>query len=149
MGVAETERPARYKWISSEKRWLLFVFTPLVWVVYMVFGIVLEADRSLSRVVDLIGGIAINFLTFAWCRIDSAERGYDLHRFFPIATIVFGFLPLLYYLFRSRGLRGGMTSTGWFVLYVICCITASSLLALLILLVLVMTGAVSPNIFSD
>ncbi len=134
--------------VLTEKRWILFVFAPLVWVAYLVFGIIFEADRGLSRIIDLIAGIALNILTFAWCRTDSEERGYSLHRFFPIATIIFGFLALLYYLFRSRGFRGGAISTGWFALYAVCSIIASGIVAMTILLALVMTGAVSADIFS-
>lgn len=135
--------------ISTEKRWILFVFAPFVWLAYMVFAIVFEDARGLSRVIDLVAGIALNILTFAWCRLDSEECGYHLHRLFPIATILFGFLALLYYLFRSRGAGGGLIGTGWFFLYGLCCVVAGTTAAIVILAGLAITGVVSPDIFSE
>ncbi|MGE0247545.1 MAG: hypothetical protein AB7Q37_18125 [Pyrinomonadaceae bacterium] len=144
----DTDSPANHR-ISTKKRWILFVFVPLLWLAFLVFGTVFEADKGLSRTTDAIAGIGFNILTFAWCRIDSKERGYRLHRYFVFATIVFGLLALLYYLFRSRGFRGGLISIGWFLLYTVLSTVVSGAFAIIILLTLASIGVVSPDVFSE
>ena len=148
MDSTYSNEPARSK-MSTEKRWILFVFVPLVWVLFLVLGMFFGKDAGASRIIDLVGSVALNILTFAWCLTDSNERGYTLHRHFPIATIIFGFFALIYYLFRSRGFNGGLISTAWFVLYLIGSIITSGFVALVILLGLVFTGIVSADIFVE
>jgi hypothetical protein len=135
--------------LLTEKRWLLFVYVP-VFTTIGLLGIEIVGDRKgLSDVFYWIAAIGLNISVFAWCKIDSRERGYKLHRFFPIVVIILGILVLLFYLFRSRGFRGGLISTGWLVLYAVSLDIVTAMIATIILIVLVLVGAVSPTVFNQ
>lgn len=139
----------RRKPILDEKRWLLFVYVPIFVVAIMLFGAIFEDHRGISRVVDVMGTLGLNILAFAWCRIDSRERGYKLHRYFSYAVVILGTLALLYYLFRSRGFRRGLVSTGWLVLYILLCLVAALIVATVILVVLAVIGVMPSKIFES
>ncbi len=128
---------------STEKRRLLFIYLPAFILVSLIASIAIDELAGENRVMDIVMSLGLNISAFAWCRMDSRERGYDLHRFFPFAIIIFGFLALLYYLFRSRGFRGGLIATGWLILYVVLCLAAVILVGLIIVTVLLLTGLVS------
>ena len=135
--------------ISAEKRWILFLYVPVAFLVIIVLGVVFENDKTIASIFDIVATLALNVLAFAWCRVDADERGYELHRFFPFAMIIFGTLTLLYYIFRSRGFVGGLTSTGWLVLYTACCFVVSTLIGGLIILLLVQVGVVPGGVFTQ
>jgi hypothetical protein len=42
----------------------------------------------------------------AWIKADSRERGYRLHRRFPLIIVLFGTFALIYYLLKPRGFAG-------------------------------------------
>lgn len=127
---------------KSEKRWLLFVYIPIFVTVGSVIGIIFDNHKDFSRLVDVILTLGLNIFSFAWCRMDSRERGYELHRYFPFAVIIFGTFALLYYLFRSRGFRGGLISIGWLILYAVLVVVAASIIVGVIVTALVLVGVV-------
>ena len=130
----------------NEKRWLLFVYVPIFVSVCSILGIVFEEHKGFSLLVDIALALGLNIFELMWCRMDSRERGYELHRHFTFAVVIFGVLALLYYLFRSRDFREGLISIGWLVLYVIALLVVSSVVSGLVVMVFVVTGAVSPSI---
>jgi hypothetical protein len=56
------------------------------------------------------------FLVFLWCRNDSIERSVWPSRMFLSALAALTIVALPYYLFKTRGLRGGAKATGVFLL---------------------------------
>jgi len=140
----ETPKPS----IATKKRWLLFVYAPAVTVVSLVIGIIIDYYAGGSRVGDIIGTIALNIVAFVWIRLDSSERDYKLHRLFAYAVVIFGTLALIYYLFRSRGFRGGMISALWLLLYIVLLIIGSMIIGLIIMLILVLVGLLPVEIFN-
>ena len=134
------------KLFLTEKRWLLFVYVPIFVCACSVLVIIFEEDKGFSLLIDLVLALGLNVFELMWCRMDGRERGYQLHRHFTFAVVIFGVLALLYYLFRSREFRGGLVSTGWLVLYVVALVVVSSLVSGLAIMVLILTGAVSPSV---
>jgi hypothetical protein len=130
----------------TDKRKVLFIYVPLfltfITILSVVFAAVLEEDKTKSQVFDLVTGVGLNICALAWCRFDSRERGYQLSRHFPIAIVLLGAFALLYYLFRSRGLKGGFISVGWLLIYIAVCVVAISIVGVVIMLLLLLTGVV-------
>ncbi|HRI04884.1 MAG TPA: hypothetical protein PLL77_14185 [Pyrinomonadaceae bacterium] len=143
----ELQEPEPRKAFMTDKRWVLFVYIPIFLLFFSTVGILIDNDKGFGRITDLIGGLVLNIFTYVWIRMDSQERRYELHRFFSYAVVVFGTLALIYYLFRSRGFRGGVVSLGWLLLYVIPTFLFVMIVSAVIVLALVMAGAVSPNVF--
>lgn len=136
------------KKLSAEKRKLLLVYIPIFLLFSLIVTTVIDEVAGESRAMDVLLSIVMNIFAFAWCRIDSRERGYELHRLFPFAIIIFGFLALIYYLFRSRGFRGGLVSTLWLLLYAVLSLAAVMIVALIIVIFLMVTGLISPEVFN-
>ncbi len=134
------------KLFLTEKRWLLFVYVPIFVSVCTILGIIFEEHKGFSLLSDIALALGLNIFELMWCRMDSRERSYELHRHFTFAVVIFGVLALLYYLFRSREFRSGLISMAWLVLYVIALIVVSSVVSGLAIMILILLGAVSPSI---
>ena len=133
--------------ISREKRWLLFLYFPGSLLVYFLFAIIFDHYQpGTGKGFDIVFGIVSNLMAFAWCRIDSRERGYELHRLFAYAIVFLGVLALIYYVFRSRGLLGGLAAVGWLLVYVSCTYIVVLLISVFVFIVLIATGVVSSEI---
>jgi heme/copper-type cytochrome/quinol oxidase subunit 4 len=130
----------------TEKRWLLFVWVPLFTIAFEMVGMIMPQKSDLSTLISLFLAIGLNVAAFAWCRMDSRERRYELHRFFPFAVIIFGWLALIYYLFRSRGARGGLISTAWFALYAILLFLGAIIVDTILLTALMVFGIIPPQL---
>lgn len=142
-----TPSPGLLGSVSREKRWLLFLYFPVLLLVYFVLAIILDHYQpGTGRAFDIVFGIASNIMAFAWCRIDSRERGYELHRLFAYAIVILGVAALIYYVFRSRGFSGGLSAVGWLVAYLSCVYILVLLISVVIFIALIATGLVSPNI---
>src|SRR6187401_1455467 len=101
MEEPEYETAVRQPFWTPKRKILaeVLVFTIAVEVLAMVFG----GNRYLSAIIAVINVFGWGLGLLAWCKADSRVRGYQLHRSFPLAVVLFGQLALLYYLFRSRG----------------------------------------------
>ena len=135
-------KPTFFGSISTEKRWLLFVVLPISMLVYVLLIPLVDASAGAAKLVDIVFIILENLAVFIWCGLDSRERGYKLHRLFGFAVIFLGLVALVYYLFRSRGLRGGFVSFGWLLVYIIGCYVVVLFAALVIYAGLVGGGVV-------
>jgi hypothetical protein len=58
------------------------------------------------------GAVIIMLMVFAWCYFDSLERRSSLPTGLRILILFFGLLALFIYLFKSRGLKQGLRSSG-------------------------------------
>ncbi|MFC5577101.1 hypothetical protein ACFPOA_03610 [Lysobacter niabensis] len=68
-------------------------------------------DAQLS-VADLAYGIFGTFLIFAWYHVDARQCGYRRSIWLNIGVILLAIVAMPYYFFRTRGLKGGLLSTG-------------------------------------
>jgi hypothetical protein len=130
----------------NEKRRLLFVYFPIFLLVTLPFALVLDENSGATRILDVVVTIGINIAAFAWCRVDSRQRGYELHKLFPFAIIVFGALALLYYLFRSRGFLRGLISIAWLLLYAVVCFGVVFIVVMIVVFALALGGILPPEI---
>jgi hypothetical protein len=132
----------------ADKSAILFVYIPLVGFASMMLGIVTgENDvAGFARSANLVLGLVLNVLALMWAKIDANERRYELSRFFTLAVVIFGVFAIIYYLFRSRGARGGLISFGWLILYGLALVVALSLVSAIVTVVLVMIGVLPQSI---
>jgi len=88
--------------------------------------IVLPNETSLQfRIIRFAALICISLLVLTWCYYDSLERHQSFYPWLRIVILFFGLFALFIYLFKSRGLKQGMRSSGMALL---------SLLGLLVIL---------------
>lgn len=146
---AEDTSSSATKHFRNEKRRLILFYIPLSLIASFVLEAVIQPGKGGGRLFDVLTGLVLNFLTFVWIKFDSEERRYRLHRLFPFTVVIFGIFALLYYLFRSRGIREGFLSTAWLVLYVAACFLTVTIVAVLVLAGLISAGFVTANVFDQ
>lgn len=75
--------------------------------------IVLPNENNFQfRIVRFVAIICISLLVLAWCYFDSLERRQSFYPWVRIVILIFGLFALFIYLFKSRGLKQGMRSSG-------------------------------------
>lgn len=131
----------------DEKRRILYIFIPIVVIVSMLVSILLGTRHDLDSIVGLVTAIFLNVLTLMWCKLDSDGRKYKPGQPFTFAVVILGLFALLYYLFRSRGVKGGLISTGWLILYVIGLSVVSVVVATIIAFLLLILHIVPRSVF--
>ena len=140
-------KPGLLDALSIEERRLLFLYFPVLLLVCSLASIISNYYFPGSATLfDVTLATGSNLMAYMWCRIDSDERGYKLHRLFTYAIIIFGVLALLYYIFRSRGFGRGVGAVVALIIYVACTYIAVSIVALVILLVLMAAGLIPPSV---
>jgi hypothetical protein len=127
------------------KRKILFVYIPLVAFASMMAGIVIRDDQ-IAYIANLILAIVMNVLALMWAKIDAEERRYELSYYFTYAVVLFGVFAIIYYLFRSRGARDGLISTGWMILYGVGLTLALGLLSAMIAILLIVAGVLPQKV---
>jgi hypothetical protein len=70
-----------------------------------------------------------------WIHADARERNIPLSAGFRLAVIFLGLFTLTYYLFRSRGFKGGFISIGWLLLYFIALLVLSIIVNIVLALI--------------
>lgn len=71
-------------------------------------------QHNLFRIIDVLG---LGILIFAWTYYDSIERNQLISPRLRILLVIFGTIALIYYLFKSRGLKNGLISIGKLALF--------------------------------
>ena len=74
--------------------------------------IVLPAEAGHLPLIRLTFIIGISLLVLAWCHFDSVERHQSIYPWLRIVIVFFGLFALFIYLFKSRGFKQGMRSSG-------------------------------------
>jgi len=64
------------------------------------------------HLIRLASIIFIGLLVLAWCYFDSLERQQSLYPWLRIVIVFFGVFALFIYLFKSRGFKEGLRSSG-------------------------------------
>lgn len=127
----------------SRKKQNILLAVPAIFIAMTVLGPLLGSYKTAAGAIDLVGIFNLNILVFAWCRVDSQERGYSLHRLFSYAVVFFGVFAMIYYLFRSRGFVDGLSSVGWFLLYIFCSVVLSTIISIVITIPLIASGLIN------
>ena len=91
-----------------------------------------DEQSSAALIVFYVAGFALNFLAFAWCYYDSAERGESLSVGWRFAIIIIGLFGLIIYLFSTRGFKRGLIAFGWLLLIFIGTIMCASGAAIIV-----------------
>ena len=85
-----------------------------------------ENNPQIEQVFSLLTAIGYGILILIWCKIDSNERNENLGSGFRILLVIFGVFALIYYLFKSRGIKNGFISSGYALLFFIILILVSA-----------------------
>lgn len=81
------------------------------------FSFRFEDNPQISEIVSLFTAVGYGLLILMWCKIDSYQRGENLGAGFRFLVIIFGVLALVYYLFKSRGLKQDFISVAYALLF--------------------------------
>jgi hypothetical protein len=82
-----------------------------------VAGLLLEhASDKMAGILRISATLLATGLVFGWYLVDSNRRGYPRTPLLSIAVVAVAFVAIPYYLFRSRGFKGGAIATGWAIL---------------------------------
>ena len=130
----------------AEKRKILFIYIPLVAFASMMSGIVFGENQAVTFA-NLILGILVNVLALMWAKLDAEERSYELSRHFTLAVVVFGIFAIIYYLFRSRGMTGGLVTFGLLILYIVVTVFALAITTAIVTFLLVAIGLLARSVF--
>lgn len=125
--------PAK-KFFKSDEERILFIYVPLLLISAMVVGAAFGESYRIARVLELIFMFGLGVCMYAWCCIDSDARGYHLHRRFVYAVVIFGHLALFFYLFRSRGLGGGLLAILRYAIYIVILLLLSFIVTAILVL---------------
>lgn len=139
------KRPGHPETNIADKQKILFIYIPVVAFASVMSGIVL-GDNEFAGVVSFMFGFGVNVLALIWAKRDAEERGFRLSQVFPIAVVFFGIFAIIYYLFRSRGARDGLVSTGWLLLYVAATAIALIIISSIVTFALVAVGVLPKSI---
>lgn len=75
---------------------------------------------SWDRLWSFTINVSVCIFAFLWYRQDAAERGFRRNLAWDIGIILFTAVFVLpWYLFKSRGAKGGMISLGWLLAFVV------------------------------
>ena len=87
------------------------------WFISSVVNILAAASEPGNSVIFLLSTIGWGIGILFWTKIDADERGEKLTTGLQIGLVAFGIFALIYYLFKTRGGRGGARSLGWMLIY--------------------------------
>jgi len=87
------------------------------------------------QLIFILTAVGYTVAVLIWCNIDARERGITLGSGFRIAVILIMPVALIYYLFRSRGLTGGLLgilyAVGFYILMALTAVITNLILALI------------------
>jgi hypothetical protein len=85
--------------------------------------------------VTIVQAVGNSFATLLWCHLDAAERNEVLALGARILALLLGPLALIYYLPKTRGIRGGWTALGWALAYFFVLVIATSVVNIIVNLI--------------
>ena len=104
---------------ASNKRNILIGGVLLNIVGQIALQIALRGTVEAYQLISIILAVGNTVAMLLWCHADARERDIKLGAGFRIFIILLGPITLIYYLFRSRGLKNGFIAIGWMILYFI------------------------------
>ena len=85
--------------------------------------------------VTIVQAVGNSFATLLWCYLDAAERDEMLGVGTRLLALLLGPLALIYYLPKTRGLRGGWIALGWALGYFFVLVLATSVVNIIVNLI--------------
>ena len=101
-----------------------------------VVSAILGEQNSVAQTIDYIVIIALNFLVFAWCHYDSAERDDSFTTGWRFLVIILGIIALFIYFFKTRDTKQAFIAIGWFWLIALGASVISGLAAAIVHMVI-------------
>lgn len=98
---------------------MVLVGLNLFWFVSSLVNVVLQPSGVAGSLIFLGSALCWGVGIFLWCRIDGKERGDPLTASENVAIVMFGLLALIWYLFKTRGAKGGFKALVWTLVYAI------------------------------
>jgi len=95
--------------ITQPKR-IVLILAGVFSVILGLFVVVLQPGNH--RIIRTISLACISLLVLAWCHFDSLERRQPLYTWLRGVILFLGLFALFIYLFKSRGLKQGLLSSG-------------------------------------
>jgi hypothetical protein len=84
-----------------------------------------EGNNQIEQIISLPITIGYGVLTLFWCKMDADERNENVSARFRFLVVIFGVFALVYYLFKSRGLKKGFISFGYALLFFVVLVLVS------------------------
>ena len=126
--------------VNKRQKILVLIGISLFWFLSTLVSVVIAPSGPVSVVILVLTSIGWGFGILLWCRIDANERGYELSSGEKIGIVLLGALALIWYLFHTRGAKGGFKSLGWLLLYVVTTFIVLTVIVTIILMILQITG---------
>jgi len=132
------EEEVAYK---KEKRKVLIILG-VAQIVVTLAGVVLGRFEAVSSFIAILSAVGWAVGILAWIKIDAEQRAEDVSSGLRFAIIILGVFALAYYLFKTRGLAGGLKGLGWTLLYFLAFFLVYFVLVVLIFSIFRLTGVV-------
>ena len=98
--------------ILREPASLVLAFIPLTALALGFLSPFLRGEFALDYALMAFYALVQTFLIFLWYRLDAQKRGFRRSRLLNTGVAAWSTLAISYYLFRSRGFRGGLMAMG-------------------------------------
>lgn len=115
--------------LYSENTWNVMLAVLAITIFSVVALGIASNNEPLYNGIRLVATVAYGVAILIWCTVDSRGRGIELGYGFRIVIVFFGVFALVFYLFKTRGLKQGFVSVGYALLFFIVTILVSSLVA--------------------
>lgn len=119
---------------------LVLIGLIVYWLVITLAQVLIAPTDLAWSVMFLFGSIGWGIGMLYWCLADAKERGEELSGAAKVAIVAFAIFALVWYLFHTRGGKGGFKALGWLLLYAIGGFVVVTLAATLVLAALHLTG---------
>jgi hypothetical protein len=116
--------------LYSENTWNVMLAVLAITIFSVIALGIAVNNEPLYNGIKLVATIAYGVAMLVWCTVDSRERGIELGYGFRIFIVLLGVLALIFYLFKTRGLKGGFVSIGYAFLFFLATIFISSIVAM-------------------
>ena len=111
-------------------------------IVVTLAGVVLGRFEAVSAFIAILSAVGWAVGILAWIKIDAEERAEDVSSGLRFAIIILGVFALAYYLFKTRGLVGGLKGIGWTLLYFLAFFVVYFVLVVILFTILGLAGVV-------
>jgi hypothetical protein len=98
--------------LDDRRKRTVLLLAGLYSVILGLFLVLVQETGIHLPLIRIFSIICINLLVLAWCYFDSLERHRSLYPWLRTVIVIFGVFALFIYLFKSRGPKEGMVSSG-------------------------------------
>ena len=99
--------------LYSDNTWNVMLAVFAITIFTVIASAITAGNEQLYSAVTLIATVAYGVSILVWCSVDARDRGFPLGFGFRLFIVLFGVLALIFYLFKTRGLREGFVAVGY------------------------------------